>query len=143
MTSASDRPDRATRPVVVPSTGATHAAPSPNEVSMSPSHQPTATPATGSTGARLRDELARARARCRDLERQHEELLSDPGVIQEDRDASAQLLGAARAAVAAAALAVDRWEEGGYGRCESCGARIPRERLDAVPDAVRCVGCTG
>lgn len=28
-----------------------------------------------------------------------------------------------------------------FGVCEACGAEIPLERLDRVPDARRCVGC--
>lgn len=30
---------------------------------------------------------------------------------------------------------------GTYGTCVSCGGEIPRARLEAVPEAVRCVPC--
>jgi DnaK suppressor protein len=30
-------------------------------------------------------------------------------------------------------------DEGRYGRCIECGQEIPRERLEARPDAVRCL----
>ena len=30
-------------------------------------------------------------------------------------------------------------DEGTYGKCIECGEEIPRERLEARPDAVRCV----
>lgn len=30
---------------------------------------------------------------------------------------------------------------GSEGRCDGCGVMIPEERLEAVPWAVRCVGC--
>lgn len=30
---------------------------------------------------------------------------------------------------------------GTYGTCTDCGADIPPDRLDAVPEAVRCVDC--
>jgi DnaK suppressor protein len=30
-------------------------------------------------------------------------------------------------------------DEGNYGKCVECGKEIPRERLEARPDAVRCV----
>ena len=30
---------------------------------------------------------------------------------------------------------------GTYGTCVSCGAEIPASRLEAVPEAVRCVAC--
>lgn len=32
-------------------------------------------------------------------------------------------------------------EQGSYGLCEVCGKPIARERLDAVPEATRCVSC--
>jgi DnaK suppressor protein len=34
-----------------------------------------------------------------------------------------------------------RIAEGGYGVCEDCSAKIAPERLEAIPDATRCVGC--
>ncbi|MFB3737977.1 MAG: TraR/DksA family transcriptional regulator, partial [Candidatus Velamenicoccus archaeovorus] len=37
--------------------------------------------------------------------------------------------------------ALAKLEDGTYGRCDVCGAAIPRERLEAMPWAVRCVGC--
>lgn len=32
-------------------------------------------------------------------------------------------------------------EEGTYGTCADCGGQIPPQRLDAVPEAVRCIDC--
>jgi RNA polymerase-binding transcription factor DksA len=37
--------------------------------------------------------------------------------------------------------AIDRIEKGTYGTCESCGAEIPPERLDARPVASLCLDC--
>ncbi len=37
--------------------------------------------------------------------------------------------------------ALERIEEGEYGRCEECGARIPKVRLNALPYASLCVKC--
>lgn len=37
--------------------------------------------------------------------------------------------------------ALDRMDNGTYGRCESCGADIPPERLDARPVARLCLDC--
>ncbi len=31
--------------------------------------------------------------------------------------------------------------DGTYGTCRDCGQEIPPARLEAVPEAVRCVGC--
>jgi phage/conjugal plasmid C-4 type zinc finger TraR family protein len=35
----------------------------------------------------------------------------------------------------------DRKAQGAYGTCEDCGRRIAEERLEALPDATRCVTC--
>lgn len=37
--------------------------------------------------------------------------------------------------------AFERLEAGEYGQCVDCGAEIPRERLQAQPLALRCLGC--
>jgi DnaK suppressor protein len=36
-------------------------------------------------------------------------------------------------------LALRRLADGDYGRCVDCGKEIPRERLEAMPEAVRCI----
>lgn len=38
-------------------------------------------------------------------------------------------------------VALRRMDDHTYGRCESCGATIPLERLELVPHASCCVGC--
>jgi DnaK suppressor protein len=38
--------------------------------------------------------------------------------------------------------ALERLDEGTYGRCVACGALIPEERLLAVPWAALCVPCS-
>jgi RNA polymerase-binding transcription factor DksA len=38
--------------------------------------------------------------------------------------------------------ALERMKEGKYGHCEVCGWPIPPERLQAVPEATRCVQCS-
>jgi DnaK suppressor protein len=35
----------------------------------------------------------------------------------------------------------DRQAQGAYGICEDCGRKIGGERLEALPDATRCIGC--
>lgn len=37
--------------------------------------------------------------------------------------------------------ALDKLDEGSYGTCDRCGARIGDERLEAIPWAVLCVTC--
>lgn len=41
----------------------------------------------------------------------------------------------------AAAAALQRLADGGYGVCGDCGAEIPFDRLKAEPWALRCVDC--
>ena len=36
---------------------------------------------------------------------------------------------------------LERIEDGTYGRCEECGVRIPKMRLNAIPYAALCVKC--
>jgi DnaK suppressor protein len=38
---------------------------------------------------------------------------------------------------------LERIEEGTYGQCEECGAKIPKARLNAIPFATLCVRCAG
>lgn len=37
--------------------------------------------------------------------------------------------------------ALARFEDGTYGICETCGARIDRARLEALPYAMHCLDC--
>jgi RNA polymerase-binding transcription factor DksA len=37
--------------------------------------------------------------------------------------------------------ALARLEQGSYGRCVDCGRELPDERLEARPEAERCVDC--
>jgi len=39
------------------------------------------------------------------------------------------------------AAALARLDDGTYGTCVDCGAQLPDERLDARPEAARCVAC--
>jgi DnaK suppressor protein len=93
-------------------------------------------------GAALRAELEHARTNLARLETEYNELLADPGVILEDRDATRRLLETARVTAAAAERAVERFEDGTYGQCARCGGVIAPERLEAIPDAETCVSCS-
>jgi DnaK suppressor protein len=37
--------------------------------------------------------------------------------------------------------ALERLDDGSYGKCEGCGQPIPEERLEALPTARLCVTC--
>ena len=53
--------------------------------------------------------------------------------------------GAARAreTMAGVGHALERLDNGTYGRCEACGVPVPFERLEAIPWARLCVACAG
>lgn len=44
-------------------------------------------------------------------------------------------------ALMAVEAALDRLAEGTYGVCQDCGSPISRERLNAAPESLRCLGC--
>jgi len=43
--------------------------------------------------------------------------------------------------LAAVEHALDKFEKGTYGRCDICGQKIARERLEALPHASLCMSC--
>ncbi|HEX5366820.1 MAG TPA: TraR/DksA C4-type zinc finger protein [Acidimicrobiales bacterium] len=63
----------------------------------------------------------------------------DTLAVERERDLA--LSAQARAAVEQIDAAIAKIRAGTYGRCESCGATIPRERLKALPYAALCVRC--
>ncbi len=99
-------------------------------------------PTTAAAADRLSEELDAAIARVDALEAEYRALLADPGVIQEDRDAQRVLLTSARESLAITRAAFELIGTGDYGRCERCGEPIAPERLEAIPDALRCVECS-
>jgi len=94
------------------------------------------------TAAALEAELAHARSVLQRLDGEYADLLADPDAIQEDRDATGQLVEDARRHVAELEAAAERLAAGTYGRCVVCGKAIDPERLAALPDAETCVGCS-
>lgn len=42
---------------------------------------------------------------------------------------------------AAVHAALERIEEGSYGRCQQCGGEISEQRLEAIPYATHCFAC--
>jgi DnaK suppressor protein len=93
--------------------------------------------------ARLRLELERAVDNAHRMQSEHDELLADPGVIQEDRDAATRSLEHARRELELARSAVERLDSGIYDKCATCGGDIGEERLAAVAGVTTCVRCAG
>jgi RNA polymerase-binding transcription factor DksA len=82
-------------------------------------------------------------------ESEERELLADREADWEDRaaheSAAARLESVAhkeRAQLAQVTAALERLDDGTWGRCVRCGGAIEEARLRAVPEAVRCSRCT-
>lgn len=58
-----------------------------------------------------------------------------------EEDATRALVDAIRADMVRIRRALHRLDTGVYGRCLACGAAIPAERLDAMPEVERCTRC--
>ena len=103
-----------------------------------------------------RERLLALRARLRDIMTQMEDnalnqdrsrITSMPNHMAElgsdnaDQELTLSLLDSERNALNKIEVAIKRVEEGRYGRCETCGGKIPKSRLQALPYAAQCVQC--
>ena len=95
----------------------------------------------------MRDDLDRSISILRD---EHPAPSAGSGYPQDSADAGSHLseadrteaiLHSARGQRDEVLAALGRVEENTYGRCVDCEGDIPEGRLDARPDAARCVGC--
>jgi RNA polymerase-binding transcription factor DksA len=66
---------------------------------------------------------------------------ADPGSALSDADREGAVIDAMKTQARYIRAALGRIEDGTYGRCLDCGAELPPERLDARPEASRCVRC--
>ena len=68
---------------------------------------------------------------------------ADAGSSLSEADRTEAILHSARNQRSEVLSALSRIDENSYGNCVDCGNEIPEGRLDARPDAARCVGCQG
>ena len=66
---------------------------------------------------------------------------ADSGSDLSDAERSDALLEAAKRQRAQVVDAIHRADEGTYGACVGCGKPVPEGRLEARPEAARCVPC--
>ena len=66
---------------------------------------------------------------------------ADAGSILSEADRTEAILLSARGQRDEVLAALARLDQNTYGQCVDCGQEIPEGRLDARPDAARCVGC--
>ena len=67
--------------------------------------------------------------------------MADIGSDNFEQEFSLSLMENEGAALDKIQVSLDRIEDGTYGACEACGAKIPKSRLNAIPYATLCVKC--
>jgi DnaK suppressor protein len=68
---------------------------------------------------------------------------ADAGANLSESERSEAVLAVARRQRSAVLDALHRIDLGTYGTCLDCGAPVPDGRLEAKPEAARCVACQG
>jgi DnaK suppressor protein len=67
--------------------------------------------------------------------------MAELGSDNADQDVSFSLLQNDNETLDQIEAAIQRIDDGSYGRCKACGEPIPQPRLDAIPYAALCVQC--
>lgn len=67
--------------------------------------------------------------------------MADVGTDNYERDLMIELIQSGEESVRNIDTALEKIEEGTFGVCESCGKKINKERLKAVPYAKLCIDC--
>lgn len=68
---------------------------------------------------------------------------ADAGANLSESERSEAVLAVARRQRSAVVAALHRIDLGTYGTCVDCGGAVPEGRLEAKPEAARCVACQG
>jgi DnaK suppressor protein len=68
---------------------------------------------------------------------------ADAGANISENERSEAVLAAARQQRSAVLAALHRIDLGTYGTCVDCSGPVPEGRLEAKPEAARCVACQG
>jgi DnaK suppressor protein len=68
---------------------------------------------------------------------------ADAGADLTDTDRAQAMLAVATTQRSAVLAALKRLDEGAYGECVDCCQPVPEGRLEARPEAARCVQCQG
>lgn len=83
----------------------------------------------------------RIEALQRDLARAYPADSSEQAQERENDQVMEALLLEARESLAHTEAALQRLQDGCYGQCQACGGDIAEARLQAMPDALLCIGC--
>ena len=68
---------------------------------------------------------------------------ADAGSNLSETERVEAVLSVAKQQLAEVLDALNRIEAGAYGTCTDCGKMVPEGRLEAKPEAARCVACQG
>ncbi|MGO8957087.1 MAG: TraR/DksA family transcriptional regulator [Streptosporangiaceae bacterium] len=68
---------------------------------------------------------------------------ADAGANLSESERSEAVLAVAKRQRSDVLAALHRIDLGTYGRCVDCGSMVPEGRLEAKPEAARCVACQG
>jgi RNA polymerase-binding transcription factor len=97
----------------------------------------------------IRSEIERSISVLKGEQEQDERVLdypqdpADAGANLSESERSEAILALARVQRTEVLEALRRIELGTYGTCVDCGAPVPEGRLEARPEAARCVKCQG
>lgn len=67
--------------------------------------------------------------------------MSAPRASRSSREIAHALLAGARSALRDVNAALQRLDDGTFGRCTSCAAQLPIERLEVLPQVAMCMAC--
>ena len=67
--------------------------------------------------------------------------MADLGTDNFEREFTLSLMANEEETLGRIETSLERIEDGSYGDCEECGAKIPKARLSAIPYATFCVKC--
>lgn len=92
--------------------------------------------------AQLKEQLERLEAEAAKYESiGYSNHMADDGTIAFDQAVDVTLMRKVKASLEEVERALAKFEDGTYGLCESCGARIDRARLEALPRVRYCLEC--
>jgi DnaK suppressor protein len=74
-------------------------------------------------------------------ENNYRDHMADQGTATFIRDVDAALEDNVREVLASVERALERIDDGTYGKCRRCGEAIPEQRLEAMPTAELCIAC--
>ncbi|MFD0683035.1 TraR/DksA family transcriptional regulator [Actinomadura fibrosa] len=87
------------------------------------------------------DDLDRSIAILRGEHPGRDNSAADAGSALSDSDRVEAALGSLQRHRSGVQAALERIAAGVYGQCQGCGHQVPEGRLEARPDAARCVTC--